>query len=409
MSSPSNSVLEDIISGIFSDDSQTQKQYLSIVGLLYQTGIMFAIGAGAFLVFIILRPRNTRVYARRYKALAKDERRPPKLGRGPFAWVPAIWKANEQYLMDNVDMDTVYFLRFIKLNIWLLLIYTVLGMCVTVPVNYSNGNNANVTDDLNKFALLWITLYHITSLKVFWLHAIGAYVFTVIFFYFIWREHKKFEIDRQNYFTSPGYLRKLQSRTIMVTRVPADMQTDAQLQAYFTEHSPSYPPAQVSIARKIGELQELIDQHEKMVRKLERVLCKYLVGDYASKPRPQMKVSGAMVDAIEHYTREIEGMESLINKTRHETETFTPTSVGFLSYPSPQIAHFARRSMRRIKPLLATLAPHPKDVIWSNAQLPKNKRVRRLWLARLFSIVFCFIAFWPVAGLTFIADASNIQ
>ncbi|KAJ2763324.1 hypothetical protein H4S06_000154 [Coemansia sp. BCRC 34490] len=411
MSSPSNSVLEDIISGIFSDDSQTQKQYLSIVGLLYQAGIMFAIGAGAFLVFILLRPKNTRVYARRYKALAKDERRPPKLGRGIFAWVAPVWRANEQYLMDTVDVDSVYFLRFIKLNMWLLMIYTVLGMCVTVPVNYSNGNNANVTDDLNKFALLWITLYHITTLKVFWLHVIGAYVFTVIFFFFIWREYKLFEKVRQNYYASPGYLRKLQSRTIMVTRVPADMQTDSQLRAFFSEHSPSYPPTQVSIARKIGELQELIDKHERAVRKLEKVLCKHLVGngDLATKPRPQMKFNGAMVDAIEHYTQEIEGLEDMINSTRQESETFKPTSVAFLSYPTPQIAHFARRSMHRIKPLLATLAPHPKEVIWSNAQLPRNKRVRRQWLARLLSVVFCFVAFWPVAGITFIADAANIQ
>ncbi|KAJ1667897.1 hypothetical protein IW140_005696 [Coemansia sp. RSA 1813] len=409
MSSPSNSVLEDIISGIFSDDGQTQKQYLSIVGLLYQTGIMFAIGAGAFLVFILLRPQNTRVYARRYKALAKDERRPPKIGRGIFAWVPAIWNANEKYLMDTVDMDSVYFLRFVKLNIWLLLIYTVLGMCVTVPVNYSNGNNENVTSNLNKFALLWITLYHITTLKVFWLHAIGAYVFTAIFFYFIWREYKVFERDRQNYFSSPAYLRKLQSRTIMVTRVPADMQTNSQLQARFTEYSPSYPPTQVSIARKIGELQELIDKHEKMVRKLEKVLCKYLAGDYTNKPRPQMKFNGAMVDSIEHYTQEIEGLEELISRARQESETFTPTSVAFLSYPTPQIAHFAKRSMHRTKPMIATLAPHPKEVIWSNAQLPKSKRIKRQWLARLLSVVFCFVAFWPVAGLTFIADAANIQ
>ncbi|KAJ2255425.1 hypothetical protein GGI13_001625 [Coemansia sp. RSA 455] len=68
-----NSVLENIIAGIFTDDNQTKQQYLSIIGLLYQAGINIALGAGAFIVFVALRPKNARVYARRYKALAKDE------------------------------------------------------------------------------------------------------------------------------------------------------------------------------------------------------------------------------------------------------------------------------------------------------------------------------------------------
>ncbi|KAJ1809501.1 hypothetical protein LPJ75_004376, partial [Coemansia sp. RSA 2598] len=67
------STLKDIISGIFTDNAQTKQQYLSIIGLLYQAGINLAIGAGAFLVFVFMRPRNQRVYARRYKALANDE------------------------------------------------------------------------------------------------------------------------------------------------------------------------------------------------------------------------------------------------------------------------------------------------------------------------------------------------
>ncbi|KAI9506369.1 hypothetical protein BX070DRAFT_187530, partial [Coemansia spiralis] len=408
-SPPSNSVLQDILSGIFSDNSQTQQQYLSIVGLLYQAGITFAAGAGAFVLFTVLRPKNARVYARRYKALAKDERRPPKIGKGLFSWIPIVWRINEQNMLDTVDIDSVYFLRFIKLNMWLFGIYSILGMCLIVPLNYVNGNNDNVTGNLNKFALLWITLYHITTLKVFWLHLSCAYVMTAIFFFFVWREYKRFITIRQNNFASSSYLRKLQSRTLMLTRVPADLQSDAALHSFVSSRCPDYSPSRVSIARKIGELQDLIDQHEKAVRKLEKVLCKYLAGDHTTKARPQMKVNGAMVDSIEHYTQEIESLEAAINKTRHESETFTPTSVAFLSYSAPHIAHNVKRSMKNIAPALALFAPHPKDIIWSNAQMPKSKRITRLWLARLISIAFCFVAFWPVAGLTFIADAANIQ
>ncbi|KAJ2824242.1 hypothetical protein GGI24_003461 [Coemansia furcata] len=94
---------------------------------------------------------------------------------------------------------------------------------------------------------------------------------------------------------------------------------------------------------------------------------------------------------------------------RQQTNTFNPTSVGFVSFATPQLAHDAMSTMKNAKPTAVALAPHPKDVIWGNAQLPRSRRVRRLWTARLISVAFCFVAFWPVAALTFIGDAVNIQ
>ncbi|KAJ2158953.1 hypothetical protein GGF46_003392 [Coemansia sp. RSA 552] len=403
------SVLENIFMGIFTDDAQTRQQYLSIVGLLYQTGINVALGAGAFILFVFLRPHNARVYARRYKALANDERRPPKIGRGLFAWAPILWRADEKFLLETVDVDSVFFLRFLRLGMWLMGIFGFVGMCLIVPLNFSNGNNENVTTNLKEFALQWITLYHITKLPIFWLHVACAYLFTAIFFYFIWREAKHYVQVKQSFFASPSYLRKLQSRTLMVTRVPPDMQNDSSLRSYLANHGSPTVPAQVSIARKIGALQELINDHEQAVRKLEKILCKFLVGDFQTKPRPIIKIKGQVLDAIDHYTSEIESLEATINETRSETDTFTPTSVGFVSFDTPMMAHDARRSMKRLSPVIVALSPHPNDIIWSNAQMTRAKRIGRLWSARLISVAFCFVAFWPVAALTFIGDPTNIQ
>ncbi|KAJ2837176.1 hypothetical protein J3B01_002311 [Coemansia erecta] len=405
----SDSVLENIISGIFSDDNQTRQQFLSIIGLLYQAGINIAVGVVSFLVFVFLRPRNSRIYARRYKALANDEqRRPPKIGRGLLAWVPILWRTDEQYLLDSVDVDSVLFLRFLKLNAWLMGIFGVVGMCLILPLNFSNGNNENVTANLKEFTLLWITLYHITKLSIFWLHLACAYLFTGVFAYFLWRECRRYIVIRQKHFASPAYLRKLQSRTIMVTRIPDSLQDNNALGRFIVNRG-SAAPAQVSIARKIGELQEMIDSHERAVRKLEQVLHRFLAGNIQTKPRPLLKHEGVMVDAIEHYTTQIQGLEHTINMTRRETELFKPTSVGFISYDSPMMAHDAMRALKKLRPVVATLSPHPKDIIWSNAQMPHGKRLRRLWVARLMSIAFCFVAFWPVAALTFIGDSTNIR
>ncbi|KAJ2899448.1 hypothetical protein IWW38_000969 [Coemansia aciculifera] len=410
-SSPvSNSVWASILAGIFTDNSQTSQQYLAIIGLLYQVGITTAVGAGAIIVFLLLRHKNARVYGRRYKALAKDDRRPPRIGSGIFAWVPILWRTDEQFLLDTVDIDSVFLLRFLKLGMMLMGLFGLYGVAVIIPVNFLNGNNDNVTSDPNKFALLWITLFHIIKLNIFWLHVASAYLITAVFFYFLWREFRHFITVRQNYFASPSYQRKLQSRTLMVTRVPADMQSNGALHSFMSSHnSNSINPTQASIARKLGELQELIDSHEKVVRRLEQVLHRYLAGDFAAKPRPTTKVNGTPVDAIDHFSREIAVLEQRIDEARQQINTFQPTSVGFVSYATPLLAHEAMRTMKQPKPTAVVLAPHPKDVIWSNAQMPRSRRVRRKWIARLISVVFCFVAFWPVAALTFIGDVVNIQ
>ncbi|KAJ1935972.1 hypothetical protein EC988_008328, partial [Linderina pennispora] len=289
-------------------------------------------------------------------------------------------------------------------------IFMIIGTCVILPLNFVNGNNEFVTGDLAKFLLTWLTFYHITDLKIFWLHLAAAYVFTMIVFYFIWRELRAFTVLRQRHFASDTYQRLLQSRTLMVTRVPDDKQSDEALNSFIANRCTSVLPTQASIARKLGQLPTLINEHEQLVRKLEKVLYKYLAtGNIGQAQRPQVKVDGAMVDAIEHYTVAIEEIENTVNQVRRENHTFKPTTVGFVSYVSPLAAHDAMRGLKNVSPTVVSLAPHPKDVIWTNAQMPKSVRIARVWSARAISVLFCFVAFWPVAALTFIGDVTNIQ
>ncbi|KAJ1948285.1 hypothetical protein FBU59_001665, partial [Linderina macrospora] len=317
---------------------------------------------------------------------------------------------DEQYIFENIGLDSVMFLRFFKLGIILMCIFMIIGTCVILPLNFVNGNNMYVTSDLKKFMLTWLTFYHITDLKIFWLHLSAAYLFTIIVFVFIWRELRAFIALRQRYFTSDSYQRLLQSRTLMVTRVPEDQQSDEALDSFMANRCTSVLPTQASIARKLGQLPTLINEHEQLVRKLEKVLYKYLAGGNLNQAqRPQVKINGAMVDAIEHYTVAIEDIENTVNQVRRENHTFKPTTVGFVSYASPLAAHDAMRGLKNVSPAVVHLAPHPKDVIWTNVQMPKSVRVARVWSARAISVVFCFVAFWPVAALTFIGDAANIQ
>jgi len=70
--------------------------------------------AAIFLVFLLLRPFNTVVYAPRLRH-ADDKHRPPPMGKNLFAWYKPVFKTNEDTFVHMIGMDATIFLRFARM------------------------------------------------------------------------------------------------------------------------------------------------------------------------------------------------------------------------------------------------------------------------------------------------------
>lgn len=98
------------------------------------------------------------------------------------------------------------------------------------------------------------------------------------------------------------------------------------------------PSTSVKLGHDVGDLLELVEEHDDHVEKLEKCLCKYMRGGKLAAKRPMIRlggwkwlpIGGVKVDAISYHTEEAERLEALIEERRKTLDTRAPTSYGEL-------------------------------------------------------------------------------
>ena len=177
------------------------------------------------------------------------------------------------------------------------------------------------------------------------------------------------------------------------------------------------------VARNVKDLPELIEEHDKAVRKLEKVLAKYL-RDPANLPaaRPSCKPSkkdrahdtypkGQKVDAIDYYTQRIRTLEVEIKEVRASVDRRGTMPYGFASYSEIPEAHSIASACRKKRPhgATVTLAPRPTDIIWRNMPLSRGSRSRRRWINNFWIAVLTVLWIAPNAMMAiFLVNLGNL-
>jgi calcium permeable stress-gated cation channel len=139
-----------------------------------------------------------------------------------------------------------------------------------------------------------------------WMQIVFCWIFDGVVLFWLYRGYIGMIALRRKFFHSVEYQGSMHSRTLLVADVPRNAQSDeglAQLATRFKPDSIHY--AQAHIGRDMGELPELLEQHEKAVKRLEKYLAVYLKNpNKLPDRRPTCKPKGKTqkVDAIDYYT-----------------------------------------------------------------------------------------------------------
>lgn len=367
------------------------------------------------LLFSLLRPRHSVVYAPKMK-YADEKHAPPAIGKGLFAWFAPVTKTKESQLVDKVGLDGTVFLRFIRMCRNIFLVLSVIGIAVLIPANTA-GSYISIKD--RKEALRVMTPIAIKQ-SALWAHVLSAYAIDVIIAFFLWRNYMAITRLRRQYFESSDYVMSLHSRTLMLTDIPTASRTDEGILRLLegVETTERFP--RTSIGRNVKELPDLIEEHEKAVRKLESVLAKYLknpdnlpsVRPTLRPPKKYRRHNGAdKVDAIDYLTGRIRELESEITHVRESIDKRNPMSYGFASYENIEEAHSVGFASRRKHPLGTTidLAPRPTDLIWRNLPLTKKARSWKRFMNNFWILVLTVVWIAPNALIAvFLSDLSNL-
>ncbi|KIX03066.1 uncharacterized protein Z518_06616 [Rhinocladiella mackenziei CBS 650.93] len=397
-----------LISNPFQASLQTNAFWASL-------GTSLGITAGLALLFCLIRPRNTLVYAPRLKNADKDHA-PPPLGKGLFSWVKPVNKASESYLMEKIGMDAVVFLRFTRMLRNIFLVLGLIGIAIMIPVNVTQGNK-EISSDSSAFAIM-------TPLFIFggglWAQVVVAWLIDLVVIYFLWHNYRRVHRLRRAYFESPEYQTSLHARTLLIRDIPAASRSNEGIAQITDEVNPTGVVPKTTIGRNVKVLPDLIKEHEENVRKLESILAKYMKNPgKLPAHRPMMKapskykghISNGKVDAIDYLTDRIRALEMEISDVRDRVDNRDPMPYGFASWDQISQAHTVAFSARSKRPqgTKIQLAPRPNDLIWDNLKLSRATRKTKRYMNAVWITVLT-ILWTPInAGIAvFLSNLSNL-
>jgi hypothetical protein len=375
-----------------------------------QESVLFAVATAIgttlaiFLLFMILRPFNTIVYAPRLRH-ADDKHKPPAIGRGLFAWYQPVFKTNEHVFVQMIGLDATIFLRFTRMCRNMFIVLSIVGCAIIIPTNVIKTTEFTKAAHFeNVKAIVLMTPRNLFG-EIFWVFVAVAYLFNIIVCGFLWWTYRAVHRLRRTYLESPDYQNSLHSRTLMITDVNRNFRSDQGL-VEITDSlrtTPEVPRA--SVGRNVKDIPDLIEEHEKAVIQLEGVLAKYLKNPSQlpaerplctpSQKDPEFTDKKQKVDAIDYLTARIQRLEGQIKEVRETVDKRDAMPYGFASYETIESAHSVAYAARNKHPKGTTvrLAPKPKDIIWKNLLLDsKTRRWRRLintfWITLLTVLYF---------------------
>ncbi|KAI1825962.1 hypothetical protein F4861DRAFT_144762 [Xylaria intraflava] len=377
------------------------------VGITFVTAVIFS----------FVRPYHTVIYAPKLKH-ADEKHAPPPIGRGFFAWLSPLWHTSEKDLVSHAGMDAALFIRFMQMCRNIFLSVAVVGAAVLLPIYWTQ--NSDKTSD-QKWVLRF-TPANVSGQPV-WAIVVIGYIFNIITCGFLWWNYRQVFRLRRFYFESEEYQRSLSARTLMLNDIPKNMASDEGIARIIDSMAPQSSFSRTVIARNVRGIPGLIDQHDHTVRKLERVLAKYLKDPqnlpperplcFPSKRDPSYNTypKGQKIDAIDYLTQRIRELELEVKEARNNLDKRSTFSYGFASYDDISEAHTIAYALRKKKPHGATvvLAPKPNDIIWDNMHLTPAVRSWRRLVVNLWILLLTFLWIAPNALIAiFISNLSNL-
>ncbi|XP_020541220.1 calcium permeable stress-gated cation channel 1 [Jatropha curcas] len=328
-------------------------------------------------------------------------------------WMPQALKMPEPELIEHAGLDSAVYLRIYLIGLKIFVPIAFLAWAILVPVNWTNSTLelaklSNVTSsDIDKLSISNIPL----GSQRFWTHIVMAYAFTFWTCYVLMKEYEKVATMRLQFLASER--RRPDQFTVLVRNVPPDPdESVSELVEHFflVNHPDTYLTHQV--VYNANKLAKLVKKKKKMQNWLDYYQLKY---SRNQSHRPFMKTGflglwGKKVDAIDHYTSEIEKLRKEIaeEKERVKKDPKVIMPAAFVSFKSRWGAAVCAQTQQSRNPTLwlTEWAPEPRDVYWQNLAIPYVElTIRRL----IMGVAFFFLTFFFMIPIGFVQVLANIE
>lgn len=409
-----------------SSSSSTDNTSASASQLLSTLIPAAVIAAVYFLIFLIFRKRESRVYEPRSTVqYVPDDLRPRESKPGAFAWITGLMKMPQLYILQQTGPDGYFFLRFLFEFAFICLLGCFLIWPILFPINITNSNGLKQLDMLT-----------IGNVKHKWrllAHVFVSWLFFGFAIFVIYREMVYYTTFRHALQTTPLYDSLLSSRTLLLTELPEKALAEDELRAYFPTAT------NVWYARDYKKLEKLVKERTKLAGKYENALSgaltkavkvrnkcvkknkpcpepsddlnKYLK-DGKKRPTHRLKfLIGKKVDTLDYGVERLGELNREIKKKQLEHNANTQWPAVFMEFPTQlelQKAYQAVPYSSDLKKCKRFTGLAPDDIVWENLSLtPMKRRIKRLIASTILTLMIIFWAI-PVAVVGAISNINFI-
>lgn len=427
-------------------DSSKQPTYVGS-----QISISLAIGIVSFLVFCILRMSWTELYEARGRKYAN---RLPRIPATLFGWIKTVYSITDEQVLESTGLDAYVFLSFFKMSIKFFTTSSIFGLIVVAPVKYHFTGDLLDHNDTSNDPSMWY--FRRENVHIFtndttspvdiipdkswlWSYVVFVYFFTILLAYFLISQTRHIVYIKQSYLGSQN---TITDRTILLSGIPSALRDEDILKNAINNLNIGEVD-QVVICRRWNELDKLLEQRMRLIRKLEECYSIYSERSKAAPDRPLtpnngqlwetrlengiryynsasesrfrpkirigfMGLQGKQVDAIDFYLAKIGNIEVLIDEYKRKISLVERVPLAFVTFRSVQSAQLAAQAVIDPTPLqlVSEPAPSPYSVIWENTYISDKVRLTKAWIVT--GIIAALTVLW-VFPISFFAAFLNLK
>ncbi|KAG6382394.1 hypothetical protein SASPL_157940 [Salvia splendens] len=256
------------------------------------------------------------------------------------AWIRLALSITEDEILDTCGLDVLIFIRLFKFGINFLLVGSLVGLFVLVPINYltGDGKQAGHSHSLDAFTITNIT----KGSDWLWVHCACLYF---ISFYGLYLLHKEYEAILVKRIQQLHLMRHEPNQlTVLVREIP------------FCEEHNAHDCANQSksVRKKIEKLRHRSANKKQSMNLLESEALR----------------NDVEIERLKEQLRDI-GYKIQFIQTKDQLQA-KELPVAFVTFKSRWGAALAAQSQQTSNPIIwvTEMAPEPRDVLWKNLAIP---------------------------------------
>ncbi|KAF9159095.1 hypothetical protein DFQ26_006920 [Actinomortierella ambigua] len=230
-------------------------------GLVAQIGLSAGISIVCVGFFEWNRRKKTMAYLYSPRCRLKENPSPP-MSTKFLGWIIPTLRLSDEFYINNVGLDAVMFLRFLKMCLQFCLFNAIVVGTILLPIHYYGGGGqsevlrlsvANIENDSN----------------ILWTHVFMAYVVTGSWMFLLFKNYWQWMDLRREYTLYRIHQGEIAERSVFVSRLPSSLRTDVALKEYF-ESLKMGPVESATVVQHCGRLAQKIDRRESALNQLEK-------------------------------------------------------------------------------------------------------------------------------------------